>query len=153
MQHKCEQVPTKVLLESIGTAKDVATHYNSSALSINSSQQNNDASHAMDCGQNKNSSNSLHHLSKNSTVVNLSQLVLDDNLKLLLEKGLNFAVSPAKIPIYDIISNIEVIIKNNDQNKAEEIRQDVSRILRNARPTIYEELESESSQASHLDFA
>lgn len=60
--------------------------------------------------------------------------MLDDNLKLLLEKGLNFAISPAKIPIYDIINNIEVSIKNNDQNKAEEIRQDVSRILRNARP-------------------
>jgi len=53
---------------------------------------------------------------------------------LLLEKGLNFAVSPAKIPITDIISNIEVIIKNTNQITAKEIRQDVSKILRNARP-------------------
>lgn len=71
---------------------------------------------------------------RKSTVFNLSQLVLDDHLKSLLEKGLNYAISPTKIPINDVISNIEVAIKNTDQDVAEEIRQDVAKILRRAKP-------------------
>jgi hypothetical protein len=67
-------------------------------------------------------------------VINLSTHPIDENTTRLLEKGLNFAIAPRKIPIEDILCSIENSIKNLPDNAKEEIRQDCSVILRRVKP-------------------
>jgi hypothetical protein len=59
------------------------------------------------------------HISERKTVVNLSSHVLDAPSCNILEKGLNFAVVPKKIPLKDIISNVEDVIKYQLERKKE----------------------------------
>ncbi|MCY6525048.1 hypothetical protein, partial [Actinobacillus pleuropneumoniae] len=66
--------------------------------------------------------------------INLSDFTLDHAAESILKKGLNFAITPNKIPVEEVISNIEVAIKNLDIEKSEEIRQDIVKILRTAKP-------------------
>jgi len=59
---------------------------------------------------------------------------LDHTSQPILHKVLNFTITPNKIHVDDIISNIEVALKDFNQVKSEEIRQDIAKILRNAKP-------------------
>ncbi|XP_045452128.1 uncharacterized protein LOC123661186 [Melitaea cinxia] len=65
-------------------------------------------------------------------VVNLSKCHLDVNTIKVLEKGLNFAVTPRKIPFEEIICNVEDCLSKNNIKKedSEAIRQDISSALR-----------------------
>ncbi|XP_072384331.1 uncharacterized protein [Diabrotica undecimpunctata] len=66
-------------------------------------------------------------------VYNFSNFRLDEATKSVLSKGFNFAVAPARIPIENICE-VESSITNIPSDTAETIRQDVSRILRTAKP-------------------
>ena len=67
------------------------------------------------------------------TVVNLTKFELTDNQVAILRKGGNFAITPYSIPTEDIISNVEAAITSLPEPEAEEVRTEVSRILRKAR--------------------
>lgn len=73
-------------------------------------------------------------ISDKAQVINLSDISLDYATESILKKGLNFAITPNKIPVEEVISNIEVAIKNLDITKSEEIRQDIAKILRTSKP-------------------
>ncbi|PSN31251.1 hypothetical protein C0J52_26176, partial [Blattella germanica] len=66
-------------------------------------------------------------------VVNLSKRILTTAETSLLEKGGNYAVTPEKIPIEDIIANLESAIGYIPTNAAEEIRNETTRILHKAK--------------------
>lgn len=72
--------------------------------------------------------------SDNAQVINLSDFLLNHATESTLRKGLNFAITLNKIPVEEVISNIEVAIKNLDIAKSEEIRQDITKILRTSKP-------------------
>ncbi|CAH2086613.1 unnamed protein product [Euphydryas editha] len=76
------------------------------------------------------------HTSKTSTsVVNISKQTLDAATVKVLEKGLNFAITPRRIPFEEIICNVEdCLIKNNLRKEdMEAMRQDVSSVLRRSK--------------------
>lgn len=66
-------------------------------------------------------------------VVNLSSYQLSDTARSVLSKGLDFAVAPSRIPVEDIISNIEASISHLPDREAAEIRFETTRILRRAK--------------------
>lgn len=72
--------------------------------------------------------------SDKAQVINLSDIILYLAAESILKKGLNFAITPNKIPIEEVISNIEVSIKNLEIAKIKEIGQDIAKILRTAKP-------------------
>ncbi|KAL0819818.1 hypothetical protein ABMA28_007845 [Loxostege sticticalis] len=74
-------------------------------------------------------------IDKNLTVVNLSKQTLDSNTIEILEKGLNFAVTPRQIPYEEIICSVEdCLVKNNMRKEdAEALRQDISSVLRHSK--------------------
>jgi hypothetical protein len=86
--------------------------------------------------KNSNNSNNLTKNSSVNTVVNLSNKVLSDAENSILQKGLNYALTPSCIPIEKIICGVEECVRRNKINrvKAETIRQDVSGIIRRANP-------------------
>ncbi|CAK1594250.1 unnamed protein product [Parnassius mnemosyne] len=69
---------------------------------------------------------------KQRTVYNLSKETLDEPTIKLLSKGLNFAITPQKIPYEEIICSVEdCLFKNNiGKEDLEAIRQDISSLLR-----------------------
>jgi len=67
-------------------------------------------------------------------VINLSNKTFDPSVFSFLNKGLNFALAPSKIPTDDIIYNIEYGIKDLPNNVKETIRQDCVVVLRKAKP-------------------
>ncbi|XP_072377911.1 uncharacterized protein [Diabrotica undecimpunctata] len=67
-------------------------------------------------------------------VYNFSNLTLDEATNSVLSKGFNFAIAPTRIPIENIISEVETTITKLPSETAEIIRQDVSQILRTAKP-------------------
>ncbi|KAJ0170974.1 hypothetical protein K1T71_013746 [Dendrolimus kikuchii] len=69
------------------------------------------------------------------SVVNLSKQTFDKNTVSVLEKGLNYAITPRKIPFENIICNVEECLVRNSMQKedAEAIRQDISSVLRRSR--------------------
>lgn len=67
-------------------------------------------------------------------VYNLSSHALSEDAINSLAKGFNFAIAPTRIPVESIICGVESAVSNLDTNSAEAIRQDVSQILRTARP-------------------
>ncbi|XP_072392324.1 uncharacterized protein [Diabrotica undecimpunctata] len=66
-------------------------------------------------------------------VYNFSNLTLDEATNSVLSKGFNFAIAPTRIPIENIISEVETTITKLPSETAEIIRQDVSQILRTAK--------------------
>ncbi|KAF2878754.1 hypothetical protein ILUMI_27414 [Ignelater luminosus] len=68
------------------------------------------------------------------TMHNLSKHHLDEDAQSVLAKGFNYAVTLTRIPVKDIICGVESSISRIDKNAAEEIRQDVSWVLRTVRP-------------------
>jgi len=63
-------------------------------------------------------------------VINLSDQKLDDAVSSLLQKGLNFAVTPQSTPIEDILTSVEKAILSLPVEKVEEARQETIRILK-----------------------
>jgi hypothetical protein len=63
-------------------------------------------------------------------VVNLSEVALKEAACLALSKGLNIAVSPAFVPIKDILCRVEKATGALPEETAEEIRQETVRILK-----------------------
>ena len=71
-----------------------------------------------------------------TSVVNLSKQTLDDSTIEVLNKGFNFAPAPRKIPIEEIITNVEDCLYKNQilKEDSEVIRQDISSLLRRSKP-------------------
>ena len=66
------------------------------------------------------------------TVINQSSHTLDDAVYSLLQKGLNFAVTPCSTPIEDILAGVEKAIQFLPEEKAEEARQETMRIIKSS---------------------
>ncbi|XP_046406364.1 uncharacterized protein LOC124171266 [Ischnura elegans] len=71
---------------------------------------------------------------KDRSIVNLTDLHIDDATTSVLAKGLNFAITPRDIPREKIITEVETGIRILPRLVADEIREDVARVLRNAKP-------------------
>jgi len=69
-----------------------------------------------------------------SRVINLSNLVFPPSVFKVLGKGLNFALASRKIPVEDIICDIEFGIRGLPDRIKDTIRQDCAVALRKARP-------------------
>ena len=65
-------------------------------------------------------------------IANQSKYPLDADSESILKKGLNFALTPTRIPVEDIICGVESAIGHLPPDEAEIVRQDTCRILRNA---------------------
>jgi hypothetical protein len=63
------------------------------------------------------------------TVINLSGRTLDDRVSSLLQKGLNYAVTPRTIPIEDILAGVKKTVQSLPVEMAEEARQETVRII------------------------
>jgi hypothetical protein len=70
----------------------------------------------------------------NIKVVNLSSHTLDIVEMSILEKGLNFAISPTSVPVDNLICCIEESIKNLTDEDKGQVRQDCAFILRKSNP-------------------
>jgi hypothetical protein len=68
------------------------------------------------------------------TVINLSDQKLEDAVYSLLQKGLNFAVTPRSTPIEDTLAGVEKAVISLPVEMAEEARQETVRIIKNAPP-------------------
>jgi hypothetical protein len=64
-----------------------------------------------------------------NTVINLSNQELEEGTLSLLQKGLNYAVTPRATPIEDILVGIETAIRSLPMEKAE-ARQEAVRIIK-----------------------
>ncbi|XP_046406345.1 uncharacterized protein LOC124171246 [Ischnura elegans] len=71
---------------------------------------------------------------RDRSVVNLTERVLDDATTSVLSKGHNFAIAPRNLPMERIITEVESAIRKLPKDDAAEIREDVSHILRTAKP-------------------
>ncbi|KAL9985752.1 hypothetical protein ACROYT_G008193 [Oculina patagonica] len=71
---------------------------------------------------------------KNKWVINLSSRPLSDAEVSLLEKGLNFAVTPTTIPATEIVAKVETAIRALDSEQADTIRRTVNSVLQQAEP-------------------
>jgi predicted GIY-YIG superfamily endonuclease len=69
-----------------------------------------------------------------SHVINLTDVELSVSAISVLNKGFNFAVAPRTIPVEKIIIGIETAISHFPKPMSEEIRQDVSSIIRKQKP-------------------
>jgi hypothetical protein len=64
------------------------------------------------------------------TLINLSGQMLDDGVSSLLQKGLNYAVTPCTITIEDILAGVEKAVQSLPVEMAEEARQETVRIIK-----------------------
>ena len=68
------------------------------------------------------------------TVVNLSDCQLTTTETAVLARGEKFAVASKKIPVEDIIANVEAGVRRLPREQADEVRTEASRILARAKP-------------------
>jgi len=66
------------------------------------------------------------------TVINLSGRTLNDGLSSLLQKSLNYAVTPRTIPIEDILAGVEKAVHSLPVEMAEGARQKTARIIKSS---------------------
>ena len=59
-------------------------------------------------------------------VINLSKYKLSESENSVLAKGLNFAVTPTKVPVKDIIVATEVVSKKLDNTSATHLKADIA---------------------------
>ncbi|XP_071450120.1 uncharacterized protein [Hetaerina americana] len=71
-------------------------------------------------------------LDRQRLVINLTGTEIDESTSLVLAKGLNFAPTPRSIPYLDIVGSIEQAIRKLPQEEAEEVRGEVSMVLKRA---------------------
>ena len=85
---------------------------------------------------------------KSKWVVNLSTKTLSHHEKDLLEKGLNFSVTPKSIPTKDIVTKVETVLKNLTIAEADNIRAKTCLVLQKASPPE-DNLSKKQRQALH----
>ena len=81
---------------------------------------------------------------KSKWVINLSSRWLSDAEVSLLQKGLNFAVTPTSIPATEIVAKVESAIRPLDAEQADTVRRNVNSILQKAKspkPNIIREMQ------------
>ncbi|XP_071438575.1 uncharacterized protein [Hetaerina americana] len=71
---------------------------------------------------------------KDPVLINLTNQTLSEDIASILTKGLNFAIAPKEIPKENIIIGVEDAVRKLPKHLANEIREDVSQILRKAKP-------------------
>ena len=71
---------------------------------------------------------------KTNWVINLSSRTLRKAEVSLLKKGLNFAVTPAKVPATEIIAKVKSAVRPLDAERADTVRRDVNTIFQQAKP-------------------
>ena len=81
-----------------------------------------------------NNYNSNTSVTLNKQVVNLSSFSFNKHVYSVLEKGLNYALAPRRIPIQDIIFYIEYGIRDLPDNTKYIIRQDCIMVLKKSKP-------------------
>lgn len=69
---------------------------------------------------------------KNKFVRNLSSVQFDDNAMELLSKGLNYAPVPNKLPLLDLVAEIETGIQYMPESSKINIRKEVTPVIRHA---------------------
>ncbi|KAL9966997.1 hypothetical protein ACROYT_G025149 [Oculina patagonica] len=69
-----------------------------------------------------------------ANLTNLAHLSLNDAEIALLQKGLNFAVTPANIPANEIIASVESAVRQLNVERADTVRRTVNNILQQAEP-------------------
>ena len=75
------------------------------------------------------------YIDKKRWVINISSHNINDAETSLLSKGLNFAMTPAKLPVEEYITATELACQQiEDTSKAAALRSDVTRILSKRRP-------------------
>ena len=75
-------------------------------------------------------------IDKDRWVVNISSYGMNETEKKILSRGLNFAVTPPKLPVDEYIVATEMACQQlNDSSKAAALRSDVTRILSKRRNT------------------
>ncbi|KAL9964643.1 hypothetical protein ACROYT_G028317 [Oculina patagonica] len=74
------------------------------------------------------------YLDKTNWVINLSSRTLNDAEIALLQKGLNFAVTPANVPAKEIIASDKSAIRQLNAEQADTVRRTVNSILQQAEP-------------------
>jgi hypothetical protein len=57
---------------------------------------------------------------------------LDDGLLSLLQKGLNYAITPCNVPIEELLTGVEKAVQALTVESAEEARQETIRIIKSA---------------------
>ena len=75
-----------------------------------------------------------HQVDKSKWVINLSSRSLSDAEVSLLQKGLNFAVTPTSIPATETVAKVESAIRPLDAEQADTVRRNVNSILQKAKP-------------------
>ena len=73
-------------------------------------------------------------LKKLTGLLNLSSRSFSHANKALLNKGLNFTVTPANIPATDIIAKVEVAVRQFDAEQADTVRRASNGILHQVEP-------------------
>ena len=66
------------------------------------------------------------------TVINLSNQELDEGVYSLLQKGLNYAITPRSPPIEDLLTGVEKAVRILPSEMAGEARQETVRIIKHA---------------------
>ena len=74
-------------------------------------------------------------IDKERWVLNISKRPLNEAEKSILQRGLNYAITPKKIPISEIITATELACSTlSDTNQASRLRNDVTKALEQAKP-------------------
>ncbi|CAB4037176.1 Hypothetical predicted protein [Paramuricea clavata] len=74
-----------------------------------------------------------HEQAQKRWVINNSDRALNCHEITLLRKGMNFAITPKRIPIKNIVASVEQGIKNLDADKKNRVRENVCSVIKNAR--------------------
>ena len=72
-------------------------------------------------------------INKDRWVHNLSQRVITNSEEDVLKLGLNFAVTPTKLPVNEIVASTELACQSLNHNAASRLRCDVTQVLKNAK--------------------
>ncbi|XP_070547586.1 uncharacterized protein [Ptychodera flava] len=87
-------------------------------------------------GDDRNGENYLTtHINPDKWVVNLSNRQLSPAEITVLQKGMNFCVTPLSVPVQEIVASTEVVCNQmKDKSEADSLRADVVKILKNSKP-------------------
>ena len=124
-QENLEEITVKARKTALREANKLREHHEQKLLKLRNTHKGNYSSN------NNTISNYNNGCDNSKWVVNMSDRQLSvDEIK-ILQKGLNFAVTPNKIPVSKILSEVEVSIKNLDKSDKDLIRAQVCNITKN----------------------
>ena len=69
-----------------------------------------------------------------NVIVHSTDRNLDKTTESILTRGLDYAVTPNKVPVEDFVIHAEAAIKTLPPEQSEHIRQETARILRKSKP-------------------